>query len=475
MLFFAYPTNNSTLDAFNYAANIRYGQDLFSPHHLLYNFFLYYIVNFIKLFLPNIEVLSSLKAINSFFVLATLFVLYKILLKLKFKINEILVLLLFVAFSYNTLRFGTENETYIIPIFFSILGTFFFLKYIEKPNFKFIFLSGLFASIACLFHQIHFFWWLGLLLGLILYHKNYKSIFVFSISAIIVPISYILVIYFYLQEKITFFSLSHFIFHDYYTGSAKSEIGLFNFVFIIISSFRSFFQIHPNIIFLIKKNSIYIIPIIILFFWIIKTIILICRHSLFVKREITNYIFLKTSILILVLHFLFAFYSVGNVKFLVMIPLLFTITIFYSLKFNKKFLKVTIFLLLIWNFMYGVYPNNKYNFYNHEFLVDYIYKHPKDLFFVENPDVINLFYYNTGIDNYDKIILKEKVKSNREMDSIIEKYDIYTDIINKPVIFNRSKVLSNKTNIFDFNKYKIEKVSEYSSFYGVSTINRIRK
>ena len=43
LFYLLFPTNNSTLDAYGYAASIKYGFDLFKPHHLFYNVFLYVI------------------------------------------------------------------------------------------------------------------------------------------------------------------------------------------------------------------------------------------------------------------------------------------------------------------------------------------------------------------------------------------------------------------------------------------------
>ncbi|PID67763.1 MAG: hypothetical protein CR968_05080, partial [Flavobacteriia bacterium] len=417
VLYVFFPTHNSTLDAYHYAANVKFGQDLFSPHHLLYNAFLYVVVNVITPILPNLEVLAFSKLVNAFFVVASLVVLFKILIKLKLKTKESLLLVLLVAFSYNTMRFGTENETYIIPVFLSISGSFFFLKYLEKPLIRYMLFSGLAATMASLFHQIHFFWWLGLFIGVVVYVKQFKAIVVYAVSALLVPAVYIAVLYFYNHEPVNIVNLMHFVFHDYYAGSARSEMGLMNVILILISSVRSFFQVHQSALFLIRKNLVFAIPLVVLAFWLIQAIKLMVQRHLLVKRPEINTVFFKTSVIVLILHVLFAFYSVGNVEFLVMLPLLTTLTLLYYFRFNQRFLKVTLLLLLVWNFMFGIYPNNRFTYYNDDFLVDFIIKHPNDVFLVENPDLINRYYYATGVDNYDKIILKESVKSNATIDS----------------------------------------------------------
>ncbi len=343
----------------------------------------------------------------------------------------------------------------------------------EKPLIRYIFFSGLAASIASLFHQIHFFWWLGLFIGVVIYVKQFKAIVVYAVSALLVPAVYIAVLYFYNREPVNAVNLMHFVFYDYYTGSARSEIGLMNVILILISSVRSFFQVHQSALFLIRKNLVFAIPLVVFAFWLIQAIKLMVQRHLLVKRPKINAVFFKTSAIVLVLQVMFAFYSVGNVEFLVMLPLLTTLTLLYYFRFNQGFLKVTLLLLLVWNFMFGIYPNNRFTFYNDDFLVDFIIKHPDDVFLVENPDLINRYYYATGVDNYGKIILKERIKSNATIDSLVKKHSfIYTDVIDKPVVFNRASMVSDAKKL-DFKEYDIEKIIEYKSLYGVSVIHKI--
>ena len=475
IVYLLFPTNNSTLDAYGYAADIKYAEDLFSPHHLLYNSFLFSIVQILKVFFPNLDVLSVSKVINSVFVLAILFVAYRILLLIKIKIKEIILLLMLVGFSYNFMRFGTENETYIIPIFFSLLGSLFFVKYLHKTSLSYIFLSGLFASLAGFFHQIHVFWWLGLFIGLALYKRTFKVIFFYVLPALIVPIVYILILIFYKNETLTLNNLIHFILHDYYSGAARTEFGLMNFIMIFISTVRSFVQVHVNIGFLIRKNFLFVIPILILMFWLFYTIKMLFKKELLNIRKDVNIEFFKTSMIILTLQFLFAFYAVGNVEFLVMLPLLLIFTLFYVFKFNKKFLMNSVILLIVWNFMYGLYPNHHYKFFNDEALAEYIIQHPDDVFVIDNASLKNIYYYRTGIDNFHNIVLKKNIKGQSTIDSIVDANGFfYTDIIKKPEIFNRSSLIY-KSKELNFENYNVDKVYEYNSLYGSNEINKISK
>jgi hypothetical protein len=74
-----FPTENSSLDAYLYASHIKFNENLFSPHHLLYNAFLYVLIYPIKQLYSNVDILLLSKHINSIFLLLNLIVFYKIL------------------------------------------------------------------------------------------------------------------------------------------------------------------------------------------------------------------------------------------------------------------------------------------------------------------------------------------------------------------------------------------------------------
>lgn len=383
-LYILFPTNNSSLDAYNYAAHIKYADYLFSPHHLLYSVLQYVILKPFTLWTSNVDVLTYSKYINSLFVLLNLWMVHLILKRLKIGIRESILLILIVAFSYNTFRFGTENETYIIPIFFSLLGSLFFLKFSENRKLSNIFLSGLFAAMAGLFHQIHFFWWFGLLIGLVIYFKNGKYFLIYFITTLVVPIVYFIVIFYYNNTSLTYEHIVQYVFHDYFTGSARTEFGYLNVILILISSIRSFFQVHPNIIYLIKQNISFVLPLLVFLYFIYLFISIVIRKKLIEKRVVENKIFFKTTLWVLLLQFLFAFYSVGNVEFLVMLPILVVLSLCYYFKFNTYFLTFFALTLFAWNFIYGIYPNHKFRYYNEDVLVDFIVNHPNDFFYCES-------------------------------------------------------------------------------------------
>ncbi len=477
IFYFIFPTNNSSLDAYAYAGYIDSGESLFAPHHLLYNVFLFSIIHPVKLVVHNLDILLISKYINSFFLVLNLLIFYLILSKLSLVKKEKIIFTLIVGFSFSLWRYGTENETYIIPIAFSLLASLQFLNYLNTNKLRHVFFSSVFASIACLFHQIHFFWWLGLLFGVLYNRQKFKAVALYSATALLVPLVYILVLIYYENQVLSFHNLTHFVFHDFYMGSARSEFGWENFFFTAVSSFRTFFQFHPNIWFLIQRSFVYSIPIVLSLYFFYTLLKFLKRKELIMMRS--NFVsgFAKTHLLIFILQFLFAFYSAGNVEFMVMIPFLLFLSFFLIYKINLHILSLLSLTLFVWNFSYGIYPNHRFNYYNDEVLVDFIIKHPDDIFIVKNADVLNRYYYKTGIDNYKNIVLYHKIHSAAELEELFEQNNaiIYTDIIDKPAIFDRSEIVSSDYYKLDFKEYNKEYTFRYDGFYGTSFIYKIQQ
>src|SRR5690606_7110177 len=127
---------------------------------------------------------------------------------------------------------------------------------------KFVLLSSFFAAVACLFHQIHFFWWLGLMFGFFVVHKSFKTLFFYILPAWIVPLGYISVVVFYKKLPLNLENLLHFVLRDFYKGSVIAEFGLKTIFFSLVSLVRTFLQVHPTIWAVLQKNFLFFIPLI---------------------------------------------------------------------------------------------------------------------------------------------------------------------------------------------------------------------
>ncbi|WP_075343602.1 hypothetical protein [Tenacibaculum agarivorans] len=473
VLYLCFPTQNSSLDAYAYAGYVKHNFFLFTPHHLFSNVLIYALSKALEYLGFYVDVLWLGKITNSVFQLLNLVVLYKILSYLKVdKVSKNMYVAI-VAFSFSLWRYGTENETYIVPITFSLLGSFQFLLYQLKLRDRYLLLSSFFGVIACLFHQIHFFGWLGLGVGCYQYTKKFKTLLLYILPAFLVPLSYILVVVFYENQDLNFNNLSHFVFHDFYKGTVQTDFGWKGFFFQALNTIRTYIQIHPNIYYLIQRNWLYAVPFMIcvlIIFTLIKRAFK--KENVFIKREHSLSLFLKIHLYIFITNYLFAFYNYGNVEFMVMLPFLLVLFVVIQYKVDITFLKRVALFLCIWNFCFAILPNRIYSYYNDTALVDYMALHPKSLFIIKNHEAKNQYYYKTGINDASNILLYRKLTSEKLIQLLKDEKEVYTDVLGKPEILNKEKITASNLTV-NFEEFKKEEVFSYEGFYGTSKLYKI--
>lgn len=278
------PTQSSTIDAWGYAAYIRHGTHLFLPHHLFYNAFGYLLLKITRIVHYNPDTLSFMKLVNAICGGMILFIVAKIVRLSGVEEARIQGVVVFVGATFGLARFATENENYILPIFLSLLGTYYFLQLLQSentlfPSKKLLFLTSFWAVVACLFHQIHVWWWIGLAVGVFcrcLYpYKRQREFLLghiqtpyfpkfylfFLLPTLLIPLAYMGVLYAYFDKNPFDFSLLwHFVFEDFYTGNVNNSLSRQHFLLTPINFVRSFVQIHGNMFYLVRHNLMWAIP-----------------------------------------------------------------------------------------------------------------------------------------------------------------------------------------------------------------------
>jgi hypothetical protein len=246
-----FPTNTHLADSFDYGSSVKYGYDLFSAHHLLYNYANYLIFKGIQIIRPTVDALRIMQFTNAVFALFSLLLLRKILTRQSSNEVNANIWTIFVGCSFGLMRFATEAETYVIPIFFSLLSSHYYQNYLYSKKDKYSLYSGLTASLACLFHQIHLFWGIGLFIGF-LKTKRFKSVFLYLVTTPLVLIGYSIVLVFYNKTAFSGNNLFHFLAEYYFSSKADVQVGTSNFVITIITFIRTFFQVHGTIVEVLK-------------------------------------------------------------------------------------------------------------------------------------------------------------------------------------------------------------------------------
>jgi len=429
--------------------------------------------------------------LNAVFGCLCCIVLLRILIMLSNNLLKSVLLMLIAAFSFGFWRFATENENYIIPIFFSLLGSLFFVSSYAKGlySYKNIILSGIFATMGCLYHQIHIFWFLGLFFGWIMIDGAFhlKRGIVFAAGFIIAPFAYLLVISMDLGQSLSMYNISHFVLHDYYTGAAGNHIGLNNCLLGGINLFRTFFQVHGQIWVMISNNKLWLIPGILTLGSILYAVVFIFKEKdLSIPKKSglpTQNVTMKAHLLIFILQLLFAIYNIGNAEFMVMLPVLAVIILAKADWIPVKSLAFTAASLFIWNFCFGIYPNHQLHFNADDQVTQFIIRHPEDKFIAAEPAIIlNQYYYQKDHWPLNVWPAPEYYQLHAPVDELIAKIDstlsnggnIYTDCTERPELMNRASLLGANMDFFKGYDLK-DTVAVFETDGGRHCISKIKK
>ncbi|WP_187261543.1 hypothetical protein [Pontibacter beigongshangensis] len=484
VLYLLFPTQNSSLDAYYYGACIRYGNDLFLPHHLLYNATCYLLLLPLKLLAPQLDELTVLKMLNALFAAGSLWVLAKLLQRLQLPAGTQIGWIMLAGSSFGVWRFATENEVYLLPILLSLAGSYGWVKYVQQPKNAYLVWSGLFAALACLYHQLHVFWWLGLLLGLVWQFRSFKVVLLFGLPALLVPLVYVLVLVWYLGQALQVQRLLAFVLHDFYAGSAGTSIGVLNFVLSGVSFVRTFVQVHGLMLYLPGRSWWWLLPALVTVGLLVWAVL---RQPLQKRKTASSESLLvgKVHLLILLLHLGFAWFAVGNVEFMVMVP--FLLPLLPWLPFSGLFLQKTGAAFLIWNFWYGIFPAWHFQLSPSSHLVEIVHRHPESLFVLNEALLVrNAYYYRYGVKDVPRVQkspsqLAARPAGTEELARTLEERlqaepanGVLTDCIRKANVINRASIVSEDRDKAFFRPYHATPVDSFRTIYGTHYLHQLK-
>ncbi len=468
LLYALFPTSNSVSDAYNYAGFVRFGEFLWDPHHLLYTPFLQLVQH-----LSPFDPLSTGKLMNALFATLSLIVLYTILSQVQRDKTKRLLCVVLVAFSYCTIRFATENETYIIPIFFSLLASFFYIRSIQvDQKISSLVFSSFFGIIAILFHQIHLFWWLGLFIGLFLFQRKSRTIIAFLFPTFIPPFIYFAVYHFTQFEA----SFIEFLAHDYFSGSATTKMSAINFILTPISLVRSFIQVHEVVWLAIKEHWMLAVMAILSCFALFMAIIHLFRRGLSWKSNAKQRPVFMTHLIIFILQLGFAFFSVGNAEFMVMFPYLLLIICIGTVYFSKPLLVYLTTFFVLWNGTFGLFLPHFWSYKGYEQFERQFHMNSDHALLITNDlDYRARYYYHHG--NRDNILMLRDISSIAEFDTKIQQYQsVFTTINGQPTVFNRREMTRQIEKGPNYlNNYDQIEAFEYDGLYGTFRVYELVK
>jgi hypothetical protein len=462
IFYLAFPSHNANIDSWYYAACAKYGQHLFHSHHLLYNVISWLCYEGARSIFPDIEAISALNIMNSVAATASLIIFYRILILLGTNTANALCLSLFCGVSFGFMRYATDAETYILPLLFSLISTWFFLR---NKRLDLIW-SGCFAALSILTHQLHLWWTLGMLIGLLLQKPiQIKPLIRFMGPLFLVPIIYYAV---YLQIDTFQGSFIQFVSGEYDKGNADLNFSLLSALLTMINLVRTFIQVHGQIIDLIIQYP---------FQYLFIAIVLLCIWTYFyrkrrlkpgVRSQFIKNPYSKVFLLAFLLHLFFAFLSSGNAEFMVMLPFLFVLykASTYRLEVLPVLLPITL-VIGIWNLSTAIFPARFCDLNRVDKQVEFTISHPNDHFlWLHKPLVENVITYKKGFADTFRFIRGIR---GPLLDSLIRhKMPVYTDYGNPETVLSREGFFRGANPIAD--RYTFISRLKWDNLYGENHI-----
>jgi len=444
VLYIVVPNKNPSIDAWYYAACVKFKYDIFQIHHLLYNFWGLVFYEPFHLLL-NIDAMQALQFLNGFAAFFSLIVLVQILKNFEIKETPAVFLSFITGASFGFWRYATEAEAYILPILFSLLATFYLSK--TQLRTRDYLLSSVFIVLSVLSHQIHLFWALALFV-FVLKKANKQQIAYFTLILFFIPIIYVAVFYFSSSKSFLSFLLG-----EYQKGNAAINLNLYSIGLGCVSFVRSFFQVHGYMIDLISKYSFVFIVFVFLVAYLFLKDFKQKKHDFYTSKGKSSIWTLIFS-LAFVMQLLFAILSDGNAEFMVMLPVLLLLTIVSRFKINESsWLTTFAFLVFLWNFCFGILPKNLLDFNQTQKQANLTIQNKEALFVWSNKPLIeNQVCYAIGFNEKRNYVKAEEKYLFQIYHHLKNNGTVYTDQLAEESSFSRVGVLK-KRNLFLLSDY----------------------
>jgi len=470
IIYMLFQTHNAMVDSWYYSACVKFNTELLNSHHLIYNYFGYYWFSLLRAINTNIEAIYALNLMNALASVTCLYLVCHCLIKLNVNSTNATWLSLFCGVSFGVMRYATDAETYILPIVFSLGSTLLFINH-SKPIH--LFFAGILAAVAILLHQVHLWWSLAILVSFFIGKtKNYKGLLLFSSPLLLVPIVY----WFAFNNANYNFSFLQFVAGEFGKGNAGIDLSAKALLLTLINLFRTFLQVHGNIVIIFKSypliGSISLILVLIALFLAFKNL------TIKTIKPLQMHPFKSVFLLAIILQILFALVSSGNAEFMVMLPFLGVLYFGSTYQLHDLvFIKYLTFSVLIWNLAFAIIPNARLNISQVEKQVTFSEKYSMAYGLWKNkPLVENQLTYFNGFNKFNNHLLNPKYVNTAIVDSLLQKGNtIYTDLPNTNKTFSRESMLEDNTIKKLIDQFAFVKCDSFINIYGKNYIYYIQK
>jgi hypothetical protein len=470
LLYLLLPNANPSSDAVGYAATQRWDSLHFSPHHLLYHVFWALLLKSLC-FLHDLNMLWLMQAGNSLVAGGILLLCGALMQKIRPEYTR--AYLVCIGSSFGLMRFATENETYMLPLFFGLLALWFSQG---KHRRKWIWAACM-LSLSMLFHQSYVFWWLAFV-GYA--YKSEGRIPALIVLLAMLPTAAVYQLAAWMEGE----PLWRFIFHDVYEGGVQTSLSLRNVYMTPVSFLRSFLQLHGYMFWSWKQDGIWSIAAssasaALLLFAGLQLIRGLQKPS---AHRLWRFFLLPAF----ALHLLFAFYSEGNAEFMVMLPLLLFLGTAACTAVKPRSLWFAGWAMLFWNLIHGLLPWHFRDFYGHEQLLHKLAALPPDVHLVSEEPVMmrNLYYYHFGLQNSNRILDSPEwaVNKGNNADTAVAQIEAVLAPVAHQVwyadysryLLNRAALTSGNQRIKGMERFALIPTDSFRNMNGVQIIYRFR-
>jgi hypothetical protein len=475
------PTANSTLDAWYYAACVRWRHDLLLPHHLLYN---PAGVAWVGLLPNGWDVLAALKVLNALLFGGILLALRPVLRAAGGGNVPVWALLLVVGASFGLLRFATENEAYIAPVFVSLVGSAVWCRWVQTRHLGWAVLAGTLTASACLMHQIHFWWWLALALATWLGQPlRWRAAIAYALPALLVPAAYALAAH-HEGYPMTPTGLTQFILHDYVVSGATPSAGLKAFLLTPINLVRTFGQVHGSGLALARQFPVAVSGLLL----VVMVLVWQARRGWGGRRIPTDHqrLVARAHAGVLGLHVMFAAINDGNAEFMVMVPPLLAVLAAAWGQWRGAAVGYAGAALLIWNLGFGLLPARFLNFSQSQKLLMRIQTEPRATFLLIDQHLPeNQLTYRTGQFLWPSLHPAPTLWVHRHrddpqrfhqwLDSLLTAgHPVYTDALDAPRLTDRASLTADNHDATLLQGYRQVRVDTLPFAFGPRYLTALR-
>lgn len=466
LIYLCFGTANANIDSWYYAACVKYRHELINSHHLLYNGFGYFIHSGLKILFPGIEAMRSLQIMNAIAAGGCLFVLYGTLKRLGSDGSTALSYTLLCGVSFGFMRFATDAETYILPVLCSLLSVSLLTR---KKTTSYLILSGCFAALSVLFHQLHIWWTLAIFFSIAISRSlSVRQLISFSLPHLLIPVVYLLA----WQSQNQTQTLLAFVSGEYTKGNAGIDLSLKSLALTGINGFRTLFQIHGQIPYLFRAYPLICAASALL------SILLLLQWKRPQQADIVKQapdVPLRTGFMIALLaQLVFACLSSGNAEFMVMLPFLLVLYLSGRYTFSGPgAMLLPVLGMFVWNMFSGILPSASLNLTNVNHQAKFSTTHPESVFVWNNRALLdNILCYRLG---FKHGVSLQKYEGKAMLVKLLENpQGVYTDIGNPATRFSRGRFLESPVSEIDRNAFSLRAVDSFENLYGKNYIYRIQ-